>query len=126
MWNKAAFTLVGLLALAMISSANVLPPKPQLPAPSQTLDTRTTITVSAVSTGDYWQASSDFYLVRKSDFDRALMLTLEVIGAKAGPAKHVTMFVTFLAGDREQLVAISPIVAQFFPGQPVFVRIVSA
>ncbi len=83
------------------------------------------VTVETVSAGDYLQINSDFYLQRKKDFGSALSVTVQVIGAKFGPAKPITLFVTFLPGERERLVEISPIVRDFFPNQPAFVRITS-
>ena len=123
MWKKVAYALIGFFALGMISQAHVVPVEPPRPPTSQPPETR--VSVSTSSKGDYRQVSSDFYLVRKTDFDRTVSVTVEVIGANTGPAKPITMFVTFLRGEREQLVAIRPIIRDFFPNQPTFVRIFS-
>jgi hypothetical protein len=124
MWNKAVYALIGSLALGTSPLARVVPLKPELPK-SQAPNGRATLTLGATSTGEYLQINSDFYLVRKSDFDRTLSVTVEVIGANTGIGKPITMFVTFLSGEREQLVAIRPIIRDFFPNQPTFVRIFS-
>jgi hypothetical protein len=123
MWNKAVFALVGFLALGTLSRAHVVPLEPQFPKARQAPVGRTTVTVGATSTGEYLQINSDFYLARKGDFDRALSVTVELIGANSGPAKPITMFVTFLPSERERLVEIRPIIRDFFPGQATFVRI---
>jgi hypothetical protein len=125
MWNKAVYALVGFLGLGTWSLAHVVPLTPEFPKPGQAPNGRATVTVGSTSTGEYLQINSDFYLVRKSDFDRTLSVTVQVIGANSGPSKPVTMFVTFLPGEREQLVAIKPITRDFFPDQRTFVRISS-
>ena len=123
MWNKAVYALIGFLALGTLSRAHVVLLEPKFPKPEQAPAGRITVTVGATSIDEYLQLNSDFYLVRKGDFDRTLSVTVAVIGASSGPAKPITMFVTFLAGERERLVEIRPVIRDFFPNQATFVRI---
>ena len=125
MRNKAIFALAGLLALGTSTRAHVVPVEPKLAISRQAPDGRAMVIVESMSAGDYLQINSDFYLQRKTDFGSALSATVQVIGAKFGPAKPITLFVTFLPGERERLVEISPIVRDFFSDQPTFVRISS-
>ena len=128
------YLLVGLLSVKQTVQSHVTPQEPPLLAgkPSvpalirdQTVPTPARVVMTASMTGEFARVDSDFYLTRTSGFDRTLSVSLAVVSPSAGLSRQVTTFVTFLPGQKEQLVAIGPIIENFFaPGQEVFVRIV--